>query len=106
MFEVGSAEHLELCLIEELAIQSFPRAGVAEVQQYMARTRDGEWSIGLMMGRFAEMYPGIHAFLIGYFGTDDFVFPQYKPMTLHGSIKDTPRDARGRFLNIPVELDA
>lgn len=105
MFEPGSAEHLELCLLElhGQRTHGFGKQPIAKVQQEMTTpaTSIGYWAAG-----FKLAYPDVYGFLVGYFGGEDFELPMYKPMTLHGNIKDTPRDAMGRFLNIPVELDA
>lgn len=105
MFEIGSAEHLELCLLELHGQRTygFGKIPVAKVQQEMtnASTSRGSWAAG-----FKRAYPEVYGFLVGYFGGEDFELPAYKPMVYNGNIRDTPRDAVGRFLNIPVKLDA
>ena len=105
MFEPGSAEHLELCLIELMAqgAWGFGKQPVAKVQQEMTTpaTNVGYWAEG-----FKLAYPDVYGFLVGYFGGEDFELPMYRALGSNGTIRDTPRDAMGRFLNIPVKLDA
>ena len=104
MFEPGSAEHLELCLLEMYreGVYGFGRQPIANVQQQMTSpvTSVGYWAENMKLA-----YPQVYGFLVGYFGEEDFELPMYKPMNQNGNIKDTPRDATGRFLNIPIKLD-
>ena len=104
MFEPGTAEHLELTLIEmhRDRVSGFGRQQIANVQQQMTSptTSVGYWAENMKLA-----YPEVYGFLVGYFGGEDFELPMYRPMSPHGNIKDTPRDAMGRFLNIPIKLD-
>lgn len=104
MFEIGSAEHLEMCLVLEVAHGGFSKTAVAEIQQGMTRAAGIEYAVVKL--RYSELYPELHGFLLGYFGTDEFEFPRYQPLGYTGTVKESPRDVTGRFLNIPMKLDA
>ena len=103
MFEPGSAEHLELCLLEmhREGVYGFGRQPVAKVQQEMTTpaTSIGYWAESMKLA-----YPEVYGFLVGYFGGEDFELPMYQPMGSGRTSADMPRDAMGRFLNIPINL--
>lgn len=103
MFEVGTAEHLELCLMEEYLAGAvgFGKVPIAMVQQAMTR---GEFTGSLhTMKAMERMHPEVHNFLVAYC---DGLLPRYMPLGGGRTSADMPRDATGRFLNIPIRLDA